>query len=94
LHTLRAEQRVEIHRRELLRFATVGLVAAGGSIGPVGPVHSSAAGEADLRAPFDVGSFGATSMLRGPGGLERTETKYRRLLDKSGFHQLAPYARR
>lgn len=31
------------------------------------------------------------NMLRGPGGLERTETKYRRLLDKSGFHQLAIY---
>jgi hypothetical protein len=30
-------------------------------------------------------------VLRGPGGLERTETKYRRLLDKSGFHQLAIY---
>ena len=52
---------MEIHRRELLRFAAVGLVASGASIGPVGPVHRSAAGEADLRAPFDVGSFGATA---------------------------------
>jgi hypothetical protein len=30
-------------------------------------------------------------MLRGPGGLERTEKKYRRLLEETGFHQLANY---
>ena len=59
--TLRAEQRVEIHRRELLGFAAVGLVAAGASTGPVGPVHRSLAFGADLRAPFDVRSFGATA---------------------------------
>jgi hypothetical protein len=29
------------------------------------------------------------NMLRGPGGLERTEGKYRRLLDATGFRQLA-----
>jgi hypothetical protein len=61
LHTLRAEQRVEIRRRELLGFAAVGLVAAGASTGPVGPVHRSPAFGADLRAPFDVRSFGATA---------------------------------
>jgi hypothetical protein len=31
------------------------------------------------------------NMLRGPGGLERTETKYRRLLEETGFQQLANY---
>jgi hypothetical protein len=31
------------------------------------------------------------NMLRGPGGLERTEKKYRRLLEEAGFHQLANY---
>jgi polygalacturonase len=49
---------VDIRRRELLRFAAVGLVAAGAS---TGPVHRSSAREADLRAPFDVRSFGATA---------------------------------
>jgi hypothetical protein len=29
------------------------------------------------------------NMLRGPGGLERTEKKYCRLLDDAGFQQLA-----
>jgi len=29
------------------------------------------------------------NMLRGPGGLERTETKYRRLIEETGFQQLA-----
>jgi O-methyltransferase domain len=29
------------------------------------------------------------NMLRGPGGLERTEKKYGRLLDAAGFRQLA-----
>ena len=53
-----AEQRVDIRRRELLRFAAVGLVAAGAS---TGPVHRSSAREADLRASFDVKSFGATA---------------------------------
>jgi polygalacturonase len=52
---------VEIRRRELLGFAAVGLVAAGASTGPVGPVHRSLAFGADHRAPFDVGSFGATA---------------------------------
>ena len=28
------------------------------------------------------------NMLRGPGGLERTEKKYGRLLDDAGFQQL------
>ena len=28
-------------------------------------------------------------MLRGPGGLERTERKYRRLLEAGGFHPQA-----
>jgi ubiquinone/menaquinone biosynthesis C-methylase UbiE len=31
------------------------------------------------------------NMLRGPGGLERTEKKYRRLLEETGFHQMANY---
>jgi ubiquinone/menaquinone biosynthesis C-methylase UbiE len=31
------------------------------------------------------------NMLRGPGGLERTEEKYGRLLDESGFNQVATY---
>ena len=52
---------MDIRRRELLRFAAVGIVAAGGSTGPVGPVHRSPAFGADLRAPFDVRSFGATA---------------------------------
>ena len=52
---------MDIRRRELLRFAAVGLVAAGASTGPVGPVHRSPAFGADLRAPFDVRSFGATA---------------------------------
>jgi ubiquinone/menaquinone biosynthesis C-methylase UbiE len=29
------------------------------------------------------------NMLRGPGGLERTERQYRRLLDKTGFRQVS-----
>ena len=49
---------MDIRRRELLRFAAVGLVAAGAS---TGPVHRSSAREADLRASFDVRSFGATA---------------------------------
>jgi parallel beta-helix repeat protein len=49
---------VDIRRRELLRFAAFGLVAPGAS---TGPVHRSSAREADLRAPFDVRSFGATA---------------------------------
>ena len=49
---------MDIRRRELLRFAAVGLVGAGPS---TGPVHRSSAREADLRAPFDVRSFGATA---------------------------------
>ena len=49
---------MDIRRRELLRFAAVGLVAAGAS---TGPVHRSSAREADLRASFDVKSFGATA---------------------------------
>ena len=52
---------MDIRRRELLRFAAVGIVAAGASTGPVGPVHRSPAFGADLRAPFDVRSFGATA---------------------------------
>jgi len=52
---------VEIRRRELLGFAAVGLVGAGASTGPVGPVHRSSALGADLRTPFDVRSFGATA---------------------------------
>src|SRR6202171_924184 len=31
------------------------------------------------------------NMLRGPGGLERTEQEYRRLLDDCGFHPTAVY---
>ena len=31
------------------------------------------------------------NMLRGPGGLERTEQQYRRLLRESGFHPIAVY---
>jgi hypothetical protein len=31
------------------------------------------------------------NMLRGPGGLERTEKKYRSLLEEAGFRQLALY---
>jgi hypothetical protein len=31
------------------------------------------------------------NMLRGPGGLERTEQEYRRLLDDCGFHPIAVY---
>jgi DNA-binding HxlR family transcriptional regulator len=31
------------------------------------------------------------NMLRGPGGLERTEQEYRRLLDDCGFHRIAVY---
>ena len=58
--TPRAAQRVDIRRRELLRFAAVGLVAAGARPAP-GPVHRSSTREADLRAPFDVMSFGATA---------------------------------
>ncbi|HWX27246.1 MAG TPA: right-handed parallel beta-helix repeat-containing protein, partial [Steroidobacteraceae bacterium] len=49
---------MDIRRRELLRFAAVGLVAAGPS---TGPVHRSSARETDLRAPFDVRSFGAAA---------------------------------
>ena len=31
------------------------------------------------------------NMLRGPGGLERTEQQYRRLLTETGFHPIAVY---
>ena len=31
------------------------------------------------------------NMLRGPGGLERTEREYRRLLKEAGFHPTAIY---
>jgi hypothetical protein len=31
------------------------------------------------------------NMLRGPGGLERTEQEYRRLLNKSGFRPATIY---
>ncbi len=31
------------------------------------------------------------NMLRGPGGLERTEQEYRRLLNEAGFHPTAVY---
>lgn len=31
------------------------------------------------------------NMLRGPGGLERTEKQYGRLLDESGFGQMSVY---
>ena len=52
---------MDIRRRDLLRFAAVGIVAAGASTGPVGSVYRSPAFGADLRAPFDVRSFGATA---------------------------------
>jgi len=32
------------------------------------------------------------NMLRGPGGLERTEGQYRELLDRSGFDLVATYS--
>jgi hypothetical protein len=32
------------------------------------------------------------NMLRGPGGLERTERQYRELFDRSGFDLVATYS--
>jgi polygalacturonase len=53
-----AGQRVDVRRREFLRFATLSAVAASAS---VGSVYRTLAVDADGRAPFNVRSFGATA---------------------------------
>ena len=55
------EQRVNVARRELLRFMAAGLAGAGAS---AGCLWRSWADDADGREPFNVRSFGAVATAR------------------------------